>query len=231
MTKRSAGSGIRRAAFCLALAVIGAEPTLAQDEPGFDCAKAKTPVEHVLCSKEDDTLAWLDRTLARLYEQTRSAPGADVATLTVAQRRWLVTRDSCHGDAATLRACLRPLYWRRIDVLTAPADPRHLTGLYRNPAVDGTLRAIRWPDGSVSVDADSESGPPRSASCSVSATGKPVGGRLICEGEACTGVVGCVITMTAAPGRFTISSSRCPGLCGMGARIDGVYTAAEATRR
>ena len=111
---------LRSSALLLALL---ASPALAAS---FDCAKAGTPVEELICA--DPKLGALDERLAAAFEalgdeQTgndrgRRAPRSDD------QRRWLrEVRDRC-GDAA----CLRKAYADRIAVLARWHEPAPIDG-------------------------------------------------------------------------------------------------------
>jgi hypothetical protein len=80
--------------------VILAALALAVSAPSFDCAKAKTAVEKIICG--DDQLAHLDVAVALDYLQM---PEKDRAN----HRAWLRSRDAC-----TTRACLLEQYETRM---------------------------------------------------------------------------------------------------------------------
>src|SRR5437667_11177383 len=73
----------------------------------FDCAKAATKVETLVC--DDRELSMLDEALARAYESARARFGAAAAR---DQRRWLRLRDGCETSH-----CLRILYDSRLKEL------------------------------------------------------------------------------------------------------------------
>lgn len=81
--------------------------------PSFDCAKAKTNVEKMICG--DDQLAHLDVAVTLDYLQMPEKDRADY-------RDWLKSRDAC-----TTRACLLEQYeMRMIDaVIGGPPGVRH----------------------------------------------------------------------------------------------------------
>ncbi|MCK7614707.1 MliC family protein [Roseibium sediminicola] len=92
-------------------------------EPAFDCAKAESSAEKLICS--NDELAALDRKLAEIYggavDVVKSLDaGADEAlnTLKAYQRGWVKGRDECWKGEDEL-ACLKATYERRIAELTA----------------------------------------------------------------------------------------------------------------
>ncbi|MEN3745778.1 pentapeptide repeat-containing protein [Sphingomonas sp. HF-S3] len=57
--------------------------------PDFDCAHARSAVEHMICGS--DHLAATDRELARLYRHARATNTTNIR----AQRRWLAERETC----------------------------------------------------------------------------------------------------------------------------------------
>jgi uncharacterized protein len=92
-------------------------------EPTFDCAKAESSAEKLICS--NDELAALDRTLGEVYGKAADAvtsldAGADAElnSLKAYQRGWVKGRDECWKGEDEL-ACIRAAYQRRIAELTA----------------------------------------------------------------------------------------------------------------
>ncbi len=107
------------AAVCLCAAAQAASPS-------FDCAKAQSDAEALIC--QDEALATLDGRLAdRLAAAQQSAEGRDtgaqeaVDELQASQRGWLAGRDDCGtaGTADDLRACVEFAYLRREGQLVA----------------------------------------------------------------------------------------------------------------
>jgi uncharacterized protein YjbI with pentapeptide repeats len=74
------------------------------ESPSFDCARARTRVEQMICARDAHSLQADDRDLAILYRRARAADPRIVA----AQRIWLAERDRC-PDAA----CVEQAYIRR----------------------------------------------------------------------------------------------------------------------
>jgi uncharacterized protein len=75
----------------------------------FDCAKAVSPVERMICS--DRLLSRLDDALAENYRNMLSADfGGSKADLRGSQREWLAQRNKCKDSA-----CLVGLYRLRVD--------------------------------------------------------------------------------------------------------------------
>jgi len=114
----------RRSIFALlASAFIGGDvPALAAPaQPSFDCARASTPVENLLCV--DHGLARQDRLLAATYKRAlERADGVEEQRIRADQRRWASGRAAaCPGagpapDAAAI-ACLGRLYEARLEEL------------------------------------------------------------------------------------------------------------------
>lgn len=80
----------------------------------FDCQKAKTPVEKLICG--DPTLSVLDDGLAFAYRQQLASSGQRDA-LKAQQQAWLRERNACRD-----RACLKAAYSKRLAELQ-PASP------------------------------------------------------------------------------------------------------------
>lgn len=86
----------------------------AQSGPSFDCNRASTHIENVICWDPD--VGDLDGEMARLYSLAQTGPDmtrARLDELVALQRNWLMSRDSCAG-AQQLRACLLAAYGQRI---------------------------------------------------------------------------------------------------------------------
>lgn len=87
-------------------------------KPSFDCARAKTVVEHAICG--DPTLSRLDGEMVAAYRaaRDRSAP-ADLTLLRDAQRQWLRERDRCAEHPWPI-VCLKTRMIERANQLAAP---------------------------------------------------------------------------------------------------------------
>ena len=91
-------------------------------EPAFDCAKAESSAEELICSNED--LAKLDRSLADVYGKAVAAieTFADKKTalkeFKAYQRGWIKGRDECWKADDEL-ACIKADYEYRIAEITA----------------------------------------------------------------------------------------------------------------
>ncbi len=87
--------------------------------PSFDCAKAGSEAEKLVCN--DPGLAALDRRLADEYDKALNRPGADKSTLQGAQHGWATGRDDC-AQAGDVSRCVRESYQTRIFELRT-SDP------------------------------------------------------------------------------------------------------------
>lgn len=84
--------------------------------PSFDCAKAKSDIEHTICGNE--VLSRLDADLADTLKAQLNAAPDQRTRLLADERRWLKQRDSkCSGGSLT--ACLTDEYHARIAWLNA----------------------------------------------------------------------------------------------------------------
>lgn len=108
----------------LALA-LGSLPlvTHAEEGPTFDCAKAESSAEKLICAEPE--LAALDRGLAARFAKALAvAQGLDAGAkeaedrLRATQRGWISGRDECWKEPE-LRACVQTAYLRREAELVA----------------------------------------------------------------------------------------------------------------
>jgi uncharacterized protein len=119
------------------VAASGAAPAVAAEGPSFDCARAESGAETLVCA--DPARAAMDRRLAARYAAALKAAeglgaGAAEATdlLRATQRGWIGGRDDCWTDA-DLRACVEAAYVRRSAELVALwlLEPAAATALWR----------------------------------------------------------------------------------------------------
>jgi len=103
--------------------LVCATPAPAQDGPSFDCARAESDAEALIC--EDPGLAQLDRRVAARYAAALEvAGGLDAGAqaaeddLRAEQRGWVTDRDDC-WKAEDVRACVEAAYLRREGALVA----------------------------------------------------------------------------------------------------------------
>ncbi len=109
--------------FLCALLLVVPVAAGAQDGPTFDCGKAESSAEKLIC--EDTALAALDRRLAGRFEAAlAAATGLDAGakeaedTLRATQRGWIKGRDECWKEPE-LRTCVETEYLRREAELVA----------------------------------------------------------------------------------------------------------------
>jgi uncharacterized protein len=92
----------------------------------FDCDKASTSVEKVICS--DTRLTNLDDQLGRRYKDALAA-SSNSGALKAEQKAWLSSRNQCKDSDCIIKA-----YDDRISVLSAmssPAKSGDVTGTYK----------------------------------------------------------------------------------------------------
>ncbi len=102
---------------CLVLA----QPALAEDAPSFDCEKAQSSAEEMICG--DPELAELDRLVALRFGQAldavQSVAQTDAEnTLRSIQRGWIKGRDTC-WSAADAKECIQSAYLLQEGALVA----------------------------------------------------------------------------------------------------------------
>lgn len=105
------------------LAFLLTSPVLSDEGPSFDCAKAESSAEQLICA--DDNLARLDRLVATRYAAALDAAGAldsgaaaAEAKLRATQRGWISGRNECWKETDA-RACVESAYLRRNAELVA----------------------------------------------------------------------------------------------------------------
>jgi uncharacterized protein len=84
----------------------------------FDCAKASTKVEHMICDNPE--LSKLDDELAAKFKSAQPG-GADRAELVRDQRQWLSERNACPSVA-----CVKDAYEKRLTALTGEQKSHEL---------------------------------------------------------------------------------------------------------
>ena len=105
--------------------------------PSFDCTKAQSSVEKLVCADED--LAKVDREVARLFVLARSAlrGTSRLPELIGTQRGWIRARDDCWRQPDA-RVCVLESYANRIEELRegyADARTRDSEGISKGPMV------------------------------------------------------------------------------------------------
>lgn len=83
--------------------------------PAFDCQRASTPVEMLIC--RDQELAAMDVDLARAYRAALDAlQGDNRRRLIAEENEWIRSRATC-AKAADMRACVERAYTQRLNQL------------------------------------------------------------------------------------------------------------------
>ena len=95
-------------ALCL-IGVLLPGAAAAQSNPSFNCVRASSPDEVLICQRED--LGRLDRRLSSTYFNLRNSLGGRArARLEADQSRWLAERQGCGRDYG----CVLGLYRQRL---------------------------------------------------------------------------------------------------------------------
>ncbi|GEM_PF-3835249 len=103
----------------------------------FDCAKANTKVEHMVCDNPE--LSKLDEEMAEAYKVALQDE-KHAAFIKQAQRRWLKERDGC-----TNADCLEMTYRGRINKLNPDIDKHFITVLSKNELLCKSYKKyIEW---------------------------------------------------------------------------------------
>lgn len=101
--------------------------------PSFDCGKASTHVESLLC--RDSELMHLDALMGELYRMMKKREGGKTSALVISQRAWIVERDKrCHISADSIETyeksreaarCVSEMTMAKMDeLLRANGTPR-----------------------------------------------------------------------------------------------------------
>lgn len=134
-------------------------PTPARKKPGFNCAKANSPVETTICG--DDDLADLDRRMSEAFA-ARLKAGGDTAALRASQRGFVQEREHCaepeprrtpRDQRRIIGGCIYDLTVARLDELTASADGAWAVFSGRD-APDQTCTVRFGHDGSDAIEFD-----------------------------------------------------------------------------
>jgi uncharacterized protein len=213
---------MNRLAFALLAFVVAAAPARA-DDPSFDCAKAQTAVEKLICDENHGDLALRDGAMGRIVDQLKSDGGHDAVL--AGQASWLAQRDQCGANAE----CLARAYDDRLAILAREAgDKTGITGRYhykRNDTDSGDAVVIREADGTLSGVIGTVTGK-EGSSCDISFEGaNPIGDAFIWDDpEAPDGAENfCRVLLRPGNGKLRIDSDTCENYCGEGAAFDETY--------
>ena len=88
-----------------------------ESKPSFDCAKATTKVEKMICEDSSGELQNLDRQISQIYQDTKAKLGKNAKkALLDSQKSWLKTRERCES-----KECLKESLQSRIKELQSYA--------------------------------------------------------------------------------------------------------------
>ena len=218
----------------LALLAVLAAPAAAQVAP-TNCARTAPPnsIDAAVC--EHPELAELDRDVAAYTSQVRGAlPAEEEQRLAEFHAQFLAQRErACRlpvrqADGEIGRGfflCLRDHYKQRLVQLAALNDRAkgagpHVSGLYRYAARGGgSLHAIEWPDGRLTVLINTLATAAQTQHCDVRLEFPKFEARL----EAGTSVPGCRISLAFEARGVSVQSQSCQLHCGVDGSFDGAY--------
>jgi uncharacterized protein len=210
--------------FSLALFSLSAPSLIyAQEEPSFDCSKAKTHVEKVLCSGGNSGMGWIDQTMADLYKAVSEAPGADAAALESSQHAWLTKRNQCKGSDEKVMNCLIDSYHARYVELSSSYDQKRLTAQFNNQL--GILDGVLFPNGDLEVNISTNVGAPSYDSCTVTfrAPLKGAAVHYVFAPDEIDPDEQCTVDLKVTGSQIQVSSKECRTYCGLSASFDGTY--------
>lgn len=133
--------------FIIALLIFGANISIAQTSPSFDCAKASTEVERLVCS--DSSLAELDVKVNDAYkEAVKSLSKENGGRLTISQDKWksnLQNQSFLSLNSYDRRVFyLSELYKERIKLLKSFADDANNWDIYRKKIESESKQKSRY---------------------------------------------------------------------------------------
>lgn len=190
--------------------------------PAFDCAKASTDLERMIC--ETPALAWWDRQMASAYELARlNADEKGRETMLAAQRLFLASRDKCALDYA----CLVDAYAARIAEFATSDDPGMVrVGRYSQPGageVGGDLDLVVFGNGLASISMVTFGENAHTCALDTDDGRDSPMGIISFENEIAEGEL-CVLTITPDGANMVVTSENCSYYCGMRATLDGTYS-------
>jgi uncharacterized protein len=211
-----------RMAGALAVA-FGTTTALAADEPtgpSFDCAKARTEMEHFICDQPG--LGWYDRQMAKAYKVTRESLDAGGQTaLKDAQTQFLAERNACR--TADAYGCVVAAYMQRLEALVQTSGRGDFAvGAFESG--NGTLAVARYPDGMVAMTVSTVGGGDHTCAFETDSAMENSAGTYVYSRTYDGWDETCRITVTPEGNRLTLVSEGCQYWCGMRAMLDGEYS-------
>jgi uncharacterized protein len=200
---------------------------LAQEQPSFDCTRAHTQVEHVLCAGGNSGMGWIDQTMADLYKAVIQSLGRQADALRASQRAWLARRDRCTGSEIKVVNCVLESYRTRYAEIAAPYDVSHLTGRYTDKTINGNLDSVLFPDHSLAVTIDASLGAASYNSCNATFRAPLQGNHVHYTAPpdpADPSAPRCTIDLSASHSSVVVSQSGCSSLCGANVDFSGTFT-------
>ena len=98
---------------CIVLGIYLNAQSPQESKPSFDCAKATTKVEKMICNDESGNLQNLDRQIFKSYQETKAKLDKNGKKAFLdSQKSWLKTRERCES-----KECLKEVLQHRIKEL------------------------------------------------------------------------------------------------------------------
>ncbi|PFH08499.1 hypothetical protein BCF11_0854 [Collimonas sp. PA-H2] len=213
-----------RTAIFMAWLSVSSAPAWAQEEPSFDCSRARTAVEHTLCDFGNSGMGWLDQTMSALYKDALIAAGSQADTVRASQRAWLARRNQCSGSEEKIKSCLDKSYRARFMEIAKPYDSTHITGRYSNEA--GVLEAVLFPGQNLAVSINASRGAPSYNQCNLTFRAPLQSGTLkyifpVDSND--SSLPRCSVETKRVGQDFVVTATNCSDMCGYGVEVSGTY--------
>ncbi len=193
--------------------------------PSFDCDKAGTADEKIIC--DQFALAWLDRQLDRAWQEAIQRAGSGGAGgLKSDQKAWLASRRGCKEDVN----CLREAYLDRLrELSTTEREGPNITGAFSYKLSEnytGGLSLVHHDDDTLAGSIETVSGPSFHL-CNIYFEGaRKIGDHYLWTGpreEAGFDGKQCQVLLQPKDGSVKIDSLNCNYYCGARGGFDATY--------
>lgn len=216
---------IRSLAVILCAGLLAGAAAAQDDEeeygPSFDCAKASTPGEKIVC--ESPGLGWYDRQLAKGYALAKTAVGkAGEAELKESQQTFISIRDTCRGEDPY--GCVVQAYMERLNQLAAIAGKAGF-GYGDYSSNDGSVSLAIYPDKAAALTISTVGGGDHTCAFETDRAQQGKGGTITYSAAYEGMPEACKIEATPSGNAITVTATvGCSYWCGARAVLDGTYT-------
>jgi uncharacterized protein len=182
--------------------------------PSFDCAKARSETEKLICNYPP--FEWSDRQMARLYALAlKEVPPSKRAPLIESQRHFLIARDACRTVG-----CVTALYEGRLKALAALVNVHDAYATFARGDTGGIRIARFGYDGAVDLWASADNG----YDCEFRQDNLLQTGKGVLRWRQTSGRSECRLDIIPDGDDMRIEVKGCRSYCGPDARMDGTYT-------